>query len=60
MGGGGGWGRLITMTKCYELNLVDGYLILMRLTCVLSVFAQSPKGRHWHFQNLKERDITTL
>ena len=47
------------ITKCSDLNLVDDDLMLMRFTCVLSVFAFSSTGRHWHFRTLKERDITT-
>ena len=47
------------ISKCYYLNLVDDDLILMRFTCVLSVSVFNLTGRHWHFQTLKERDITT-
>ena len=43
------------ITKCYDLNHVKDDLILMRLTCFLSIFAFSSTER----RNLKERDITT-
>ena len=51
----GGRGKLIMITKCYDLNHVKDDLILMRLTCFLSIFAFSSTER----RNLKERDITT-